>query len=175
MIKNDDQYYIVRRNDSENKYLFEIKNRPEELSNKQSDVYPTTRESLFVAISYGGFDIKTGRNIIQQEDNVHKMHYFPPDQERNELNHSKLFAANNYHSDPYYGTWLNMDYELPQDTNMDDLFFESSRTLKDSELHLLKNQCEQERSHILTILMLSREKSRLPGYMLTGNRSMFLE
>ena len=27
MIKKDDQYYIVSRNDSENKYLFEIKNR----------------------------------------------------------------------------------------------------------------------------------------------------
>ena len=31
MIKNDDQYYIVSRNDSENKYLFEINNRLQKL------------------------------------------------------------------------------------------------------------------------------------------------
>ena len=175
MIKNDDQYYIDSKNDSENKYLFEIKNRPQKLCNKPSDVYPTTYESLFVAILYGGFDMKTGRNMIQQEDRVHKMLHSPNDQERDEPGHCKLWVASNYQSDPYYGTWLNMDYELQQGTKLDYLFFESSRALKASELHLLKNQCEQERSHILTILMLSLENSRLAGYMLTGNRSTFLE
>ena len=54
MIKND-QYFIVSRNDSENKYLFEIKSRPQKLCIKPSDVYATTYESLFIAISYGGF------------------------------------------------------------------------------------------------------------------------
>ena len=69
------RYYIGSRNDSENKYLFEIKNRPHMLCNKPSDVYPTTYESLFVAICYGGFDMKTGRNMIQQVYKVHKMLY----------------------------------------------------------------------------------------------------
>ena len=36
------------------------------------------------------------------------------------------------------------------------------------------NFCEQERTQIMTILMLSMENPRLTGYMLTGNRSMFL-
>ena len=54
-----------------------------------------------------------------------------------------------------------MDYELQQGTKLDYLFFESSRALKASELHLLKNLFEQERLHILTILMLSLETSRL--------------
>ena len=43
-----------------------------------------------------------------------------------------------------------------------------------SQVQHLKNQCEQERTHILTDLMLSLENPRLAGYMLTGNRSMFL-
>ena len=43
-----------------------------------------------------------------------------------------------------------------------------------SKIQLLKNLCEQERTQILTILMLSMEHPRLAGYMLTGNRSMFL-
>ena len=46
--------------------------------------------------------------------------------------------------------------------------------LEGSEIQFLKNLCEQERTQILTILMLSMENSRLAGYMLTGNRSMFL-
>ena len=46
--------------------------------------------------------------------------------------------------------------------------------LESSKIQLLKKLCEQERTQILTILMLSMENPRLPGYMLTGNRSMFL-
>ena len=51
---------------------------------------------------------------------------------------------------------------------------ESSEILEGSEIQLLENLCEQERTQILTILMLSIENPRLVGYMLTGNRSMFL-
>ena len=78
-------------------------------------------------------------------------------------------------ADPYINTWLNMDYELQQGTKLDYLFSESSRALQASELILLKNQCEQERNQSFTILMLSLENPRLAGYMLIGNRSMFLE
>ena len=66
--------------------------------------------------------MKTRRNMIQQEDKVHKMLYSPNDQERDEPGHSILWVASNYHSDPYYGTWLNMDYELQQGTKLDYLF-----------------------------------------------------
>ena len=68
-----------------------------------------------------------------------------------------------------------MDYEMHMGTKLDYLLFLSSRLLQASELQLLKNQCEQERTQILTILMLSLENPRLAGYMLTRNRSMFLE
>ena len=40
---------------------------------------------------------------------------------------------------------------------------------------LWQNQCELERTQMLTILMLATQNTRLAGYMLTGNRSMFLE
>ena len=45
--------------------------------------------------------------------------------------------------------------------------------LEGSEIQLLKNLCEQERTQLLNVLMLSMENPRLAGYMLTGNRSMF--
>ena len=71
--------------------------------------------------------------------------------------------------------YLNMDYEMHMGTQLDYLCFQSSQLLQASEIQLLKNQCEQERTQILTILMLSLENPRLAGYMLAGNRSMFLE
>ena len=77
--------------------------------------------------------------------------------------------------DKYLNTWLHMDYEMQVGTKLDYLFFESTRSFQSSEIQMLKNQCEEERTQILTILMLSLENPRLAGYMVTGNRSMFLE
>ena len=68
-----------------------------------------------------------------------------------------------------------MEYRLQRGTKLDYLFFESSLELQASEPNTLKNQCEQKRIQIFTILMLSLENPRLAGYMLTGNRSMFIE
>ena len=72
-------------------------------------------------------------------------------------------------------SYLNMDYEMHLGTKIDYLFFQSSRLLQATEIQLLQNQCEQEFTQILTNLMLALENPRLAGYMLTGNRSMFLE
>ena len=68
-----------------------------------------------------------------------------------------------------------MDYEMHIGTKLDYLFFQSSRLLQASEIQILKNQCEKERTQIFTFLMLSLENPRLVVYLLTGNRSMFLE
>ena len=40
---------------------------------------------------------------------------------------------------------------------------------------LLQNQCELERTQVLTILMLALQNLRLADYMLTGKKSMFLD
>ena len=172
MLKNDNHFYIVGQITSENKYLFEVKNHPQHLCNKPTEVYPNTYDSMYVAIHYGGFDMKTGRKV--NELGPHLLQY---------QNNAFLLKPGNLYvyspqpkpADPYINTWLNMDYELQQGSKLDYLFFESSRALQASELNLLKNQCEQERIQIFTILMLSLENPRLARYMLTGNRSMFLE
>ena len=127
---------------------------------------------MYVAIHYGGFDMKTGRKL--NELGPHLLQY------QNNAFFSKpgnlyVYSPQPKPADPYINTWLNMDYELQQGTKLDYLFFESSRALQASELNLIKNQCEQERIQIFTILMLSLENPRLAGYILIGNRSMFLE
>ena len=71
--------------------------------------------------------------------------------------------------------YLNMDYEKHMGKKLDYFSFRSSRALQTSEKQLLKNQCAQERTQIVTILMLSPEISSLVGYMLIGNQSLSLE
>ena len=58
--------------------------------------------------------------------------------------------------------YLNMDYEIHLGTKLDYFFFQISRLLQASEIQLLKNQCEQERTQIPTILMLSLETHASP-------------
>ena len=72
---------------------------------------------------------------------------------------------------PHY---LNLDYKHHQGTKQDYLFFERSRMLEGSLIQLLKKECEQERTKIMTISKLWIENPRLAGYTLTGNQSMFL-
>ena len=59
--------------------------------------------------------------------------------------------------------YLNVDYEILMGTKLNHLFFQSSRLLQASQIQLLKNQCEQERTLILNILMLSFVNPRLAG------------
>ena len=127
---------------------------------------------MYGAIDYGGFVKKTRRKInelgpllLQYQNNA----FFSTP------GNLYVYSHQTKPADPYINTWLNIDYELQQGTKLDYLFFESSRALQASELHLLKNQCKQESIQFFTILMLSLENPRLAGYMLAGSRSMFFE
>ena len=172
MLKNDNHYHIVRQNTSGKKYLFKVENQPQHVCKKPTEVYPTTYGSMYIAVHYGGFDMKTGRKL--NELGPHLLQY------QKKALFSKpgklyVYSPQPKPADPYINTRLYMDYELQQGTKLIYLFFESSRALQASELSLIKNQCEQNRVQIFTILMPSLENPRLAGYMLTGNRSMFLE
>ena len=172
MLKSDNNYYVVSQNTSKNKYLFQVKNIPQHLCIKPTEIYPSTYDSMYVPIHYGGFDMKTGREL--NELGPHLLQY---------QNNAFFVKPGNLYvyspqpkpGDPYINAWLNMDYELQQGTKPDFLFFDSSRALQASEITSLKNQCEHERIRIFTILIVSFENSRLAGYLLTENRSMFLE
>ena len=63
MLKHDNHYYTVSQNHLENKYLFEVKNHPKHLCSKPTEVYPRMYNSIYDAIHYGGFDMKTGWRI----------------------------------------------------------------------------------------------------------------
>ena len=106
MLKNDNQFYIVSQKTSVNKCLFEVKSKPQYLCNKPTEVYPTTYDSMYDAIHYGGFDIETGRKA--NELGPHLLQY------QNTAFFSKPENLRAYipqpkPADPYINTWLNMD------------------------------------------------------------------
>ena len=126
--------------------------------------------------SNGGFDLRTGRNLGKERNGATQLLQYIAPTENNGF--AQLYAYDPQHTSHKTSDediYLNMDHEMQMGTNFDYLFFQSSRFFQASEMQLLKNQCEQERLQILTIVMFSLEKSRLAGYMLTGNRSMILE
>ena len=104
----------------------------------------------------------------------HLQYYQPPVSSDGRLFVHKSESPHTNKPNPETPQYLNVHCKLHEGTKLDYLFFESSKMLEGSEIQLLKNLCEQERTEILTILMLSMENPRLTGYMVTGNRSMFL-
>ena len=126
-----------------------------------------------------GFDMDTGRYLGRDQKGATMILQYLGLKEKGGF--SQLYAHNPklertqklQTADP--DNYLNIDYEMHLGTKIDYLFFQSSRLLQATEIQLLQNQCEQERTQILINLMLALENPVLAGYMLTGNRSMFLE
>ena len=179
LVKQDTKYYVISGKDSTSKFVFEVKNNPQKHCGKPTPIYPTNYDSLYMARLSEGFDMNTGRNLGREKNGVTKiLQYLGPEAK---VDFGQLYA----HNPQLEGTqlqqadnpncYLNMDYEMHLGTKIDYLFFRSSRLLQAIEIQLLQNQCEQERTQILTNLMLALENPRLAGYMLTGNRSMCLE
>ena len=102
MLKNDNHCFIVSQNTSENKYLFEVKNNSQHLCNKSTEVHPNTYNSMYIAVHYGGFDMKTGRKI--KEVGPHLL------QSQNKAFFSKtgnlyVYGLQPKPADPYINTW----------------------------------------------------------------------
>ena len=127
-----------------------------------------------MVFDFGGFDLASGKRLGFSGGTEHLKYYQPSVSSDGKLFVHKPESPHTDNPNPDTPHYLNLDYELHQGTKLDYLFFESSKMLEGSEIQLLNNLCEQEKTQILTILMLSMENPRLAGYMLTGNRSMFL-
>ena len=120
--------------------------------------------------------MRSGRNLGKERNGATQLLQYIPPTENNGF--AQLYAydpKHKSHKTSDEDMYLNMDYEMHMGTKLDYLFFQNSQLLQASEIQLLKKQSEQERTQILTILMLSLENPRVAGYMLTGNQSMFLE
>ena len=127
-----------------------------------------------MVIDFAGFDLASGKRMGFSGGTQHLQYYQPSVSSEGRLFVHKPESPHTDNPEPETPHYFNLDYELHQETKLNYLFFESSKILEGSEIQLLKKLCEQERTLILTILMLSMEHPRPAGYMVTGNRSMFL-
>ena len=179
MVKQDRKYYVISGKDSTSKFVFEVKNNPQKHCGKPTPIYQTNYDSLYMARLSEGFDMDTGRNLGREKNGATKILQYLGPREKNDFGqlyaHNPKLEGTQFKQEEKPDSYLNMDYEMHLGTKIDYLFFQSSRLLQATEIQLLQNQCEQERTQILTNLMLALENPRLAGYMLTGNRSMFLE
>ena len=75
----------------------------------------------------------------------------------------------------HFQIYENIDFEAHLGTKIDYLHFNNLRQLLISLLELLRNDYELERSTNLNTLMISHENTRLAGYTLTRNRSVFIK
>ena len=167
-------YYTVSGRNSTSQYLFEVETEPQVFCNKPIQLYPTNEDSLYVVFDFVGFDLAPGKRMGFSRGTQHLQYYQPSVSSDGRLFVHKLESPHTDNPNPETPHYLNLDYEPHEGTKLDYLFFERSKMLEGSEMQLLKNLCEQQRTQILTILMLSMENPRHDGYMLTGNHSLFL-
>ena len=164
-----------------------IYNKQQEVCSRPGALYKTNFESLFISYS-GGFDMNTGKssNIRHDDRNYYQMQINENDQIRVKPLNYPLGSGNfsflhdeskNKNRDPLWRhvCFDEIDYELHLGAKLDYIMYFNAKQLRHSEMTFLQNQCELERTQILTIMMLALQNTRLAGYMLTGNRSMFLD
>ena len=174
MVKQGMKYYIISGVESSSKFVFEVQNNPQKHCGKLTSIYPTNYDSVYLDRLSEGFDMDTGKNLGHDQNGATKLLQWLGLKQKGDF--GQLYAHNpqlegkqisqTVHPDNY----LNIDYEIHLGTKIDYLFFQSSRLLQATEILLLQNQCEQERTQIFTKLMLALENSRLAGYMLTVTR-----
>ena len=68
MVKQVTKYCIISRPALTTKNELEIKNNPQKHCGKPTDIYPTNYDSLYVAITSGGFEIRSGRNLSKERN-----------------------------------------------------------------------------------------------------------
>ena len=175
MIQNEDSYYIIKGNSSPSihstqtrvsqKFMLQVKNKPQSLCGHPRIVYPTSYDSLFIPYT-DGFNMDTGIQVkpTPETGTIH-----------NAGQPNSTFLTTSDDLPPLKFSISQIDYEAHIGTKLDYILFNSFYMLRAAELAFLQNQCELERSSILNTLMLSLENPRLAGYILTQNRSMFLE
>ena len=158
MVKQGTKYYIISGPSSKTKFVFEVTSNPQKHCQKPTDIYPTNYHSLYVAVISGGFDLRSGRNLGKEWNGATQLlQYIPPTENNGFAQLHAYDPKHTSHKTSDEDMYLNMDYEMHMGTKLDYLFFQSSQLLHASEIQLLKNQCEQGRTQILTILLLSLE------------------
>ena len=135
IVKEGTKYYIISGPDSTTKFVFEDENNPRKHCGKPTDIYPTTYDSLYVAITSGGFDLRYGRNLGEERNGATQLlQYIAPTEDNG---FAQLYAYSSKHTSHYTSDEdinLNMEYEMHMGTKLNYLFFQSSQLLQNYKI-----------------------------------------
>ena len=184
-------HYLSTTDQKENRFFFlsdfndvgkgmniKLKVFPEsyELCGKHEWLYKTNFESLFVKYQ-GGFAMPGGE--LRTKEYSSDAYQFSIDNTSLVSYTSLSFSEVNRKwasTQPWRSVGVDeTDYELHLGTKLDYILYFNTEQLRHSELTLLQNQCQLEHTQMLTIKKLAMQNTRLAGFMLTGNMSMFLD
>ena len=191
------QYYIISTHDMQNDVYrlqnnmkiehtrdikLRINNERNHFCEKPNPLFITNFDDLFVSFT-GGLDMNTGKTVISKKNVAyHKMQVGTDNKIRvngfyetpkNELVGSHHFGNNRHVFENVGKDTIDYDAHMRMKTNS--MMYKVYRDLEQSDYLILQNMCELRRTEIQIINALSYENNTLAGYMLTGNRSMFLE
>ena len=131
-------------------------------------VYPTPYSSLYIHYERG-FDMNTGK-AIKPISNVVKNTYI------NGTNGKILLKRTSYRNgEPSFDLESGINYEAHLGTKFDYYEYTNIIRLQLLDLQIIKTDCELERAIQITNLVYSHSNPRMAEFLLTNNRSMFLE
>ena len=187
------QYFIVSDEKSETPYEgpgtyspaeMDIKIRvideKEKVCGKPEFIYRTNLDSLYVSYK-GGFNMKTGKPYkTKTQKFFHKLRVEPDNSLSVNGFNRKPSDEQIRTSDNGFVAWEHLDkdkldYDLNLAVKMDFVIYHNYMQIKQAWKGLVIEQCELDRTKKQMILMQAIQNNRLAGYMLTGNRSMFLD
>ena len=134
--------------------MFRVGNNPQKHCGKPTCIYPTNYGSLYVAIISGGFDLRSGTNLGKERNGATQFsQYIAPTENNGFAQLCAYDPKHTSHKTSDEDMHLNLDYEMHMGTKLDYLLFQSSQSLQASEIQVLKNDCEQERTQTFNIFL----------------------
>ena len=175
MIKHGkNNYYFFSGGNNTSQYLFELKTKPEVSCNKLIQAYPTNYDSLYVVIDFGGFNLASGKRMGISGGRQHLQYYQPSVTSDGRLFVHKPESPIQISLTQKQLTTSTRIMHCIKKANWIIYFSKAQRCLKAPRYNFKRTYANKKEPKILTILLLSMENPTLAGYMLTGNRSMFL-
>ena len=164
--KENQFFFLSEFNDTGKGMNMKLKVSPESyvLCGKPKRLYKTNFENLFV--NYQGFAMP-GRELRTRE--------YSSDAYQFSIDNTSQVCYTSLGFSEVNGKWVGaqlwrsvgtneIDYELHLGTKLDYIMYFITKQLRHSEMTLLQNQCELERTQMLTILMLAMQNTRVAGY-----------
>ena len=140
MGKQGTKFYIISGPGSTTNFVFEVKNNPQKHCGQPTNFYPTNYNSLYVAIIYGGFDLRSGRKLEKERKGATQLLQYIAPTESNVF--AQLYAYDPRHTSHRTideDMYRNTDNEMHRGTKPHNLFFQSPRPFQASEEQLSRN------------------------------------